>query len=202
MIKNESDLRYYLSEDKRVYGYPFYRSKWGLITSHLFPDRNLQFICCLRHLEYLLNGCGGFFRKLKLFWYLRRHARLRAITGIDVAPNCIGPGFHTPHGKVVINASAKIGANCRIMSDVTIGYNGSYGKNGAPLIGDRVFIGTGARILGKVQIANDVVIGANAVVTRDILEPGTTWVGIPAHKISDKGSASFLRLPKEDTFKQ
>ena len=69
-------------------------------------------------------------------------------------------------------------------------------------IGDRVFIGTGARILGKVQIANDVVIGANAVVTRDILEPGTTWVGIPAHKTSDIGSASFLRLPKEDTFKQ
>jgi serine O-acetyltransferase len=201
MIKNKSDLRYYLSEDKRVYGYPFHRSKWEFITNCLFPDHNLQFICCLRHLEYLLNGCGGFFRKLKLFWYLSRHARLRAITGIDVAPNCIGPGFHTPHGKVVVNASAKIGANCRIMSDVTIGAQGSYDTSGAPQIGNRVYIGSGARVIGNIKIADDVVIGANAVVTKDILESGTTWAGIPARKIANKGSAPFLRLPKSDKSK-
>ena len=202
MIKNKTDLQYYISEDNRVYGYPYHHSIWGYITYCISPNRNLQLIRSLRHYEYLLNGGGGFFSKLKLLWYLRRHDQLRAITGIDVAPNCIGPGFHTPHGKVVVNATAKIGANCRIMSDVTIGTHGSYSISGAPQIGDRVFIGTGARIIGKIQIADDVVIGANAVVTKDILEPATTWGGNPARKIADKGSVSFLRLPKGDSLKQ
>lgn len=196
MINNKTNLHYYISEDKRVYGYPFHHSLWEYITNCMFPDRNLQFICCLRHYEYLLNGGGGFFRKLKLFWYHYRHNQLRAITGIDVAPNCIGPGFHSPHGKIVVNATAKIGANCRIMSDVTIGGYGSYDTSGAPQIGNRVFIGTGARVIGNIQVADDVVIGANTVVTKDILEPGTTWIGNPARKIADKGSAPFLRLPK------
>lgn len=196
MIKNKADLRHYLSEDKRVYGYPYHHSLKENITYRIFPNQNLQFICCLRHLEFLLNGGGGIFRKIKLFWYLYRYSRLRATTGIDVSPNCIGPGFHTPHGKVVINACAKIGANCRFMSDVTIGAQGRYDTSGAPQIGNRVYISTGARVIGNIQIADDVVIGANAVVTKDILEPGTTWAGIPARKISDNNSAPYLRLPK------
>lgn len=196
MIKNKTDLHHYISEDKRVFGYTSNLSRRERITNRLFPDYNLEFMCCLRHLEYLLNGGGGFFRKLKLFFALLRHERLRAITGIDVQPNCIGPGFHTPHGKIVVNALAKIGANCKIMSDVTIGVNGSYDLVGAPKIGDRVYIGTGARILGNIKIADDVVIGANAVVIKDILETGTTWGGIPARKIADKGSTPFLRLPE------
>ncbi len=88
-----------------------------------------------------------------------------------------------------------------MMSDVTIGGHGSYEIGGAPQIGDRVYIGTGARIIGKIRIADDVVVGANSVVTKDILEPGTTWAGIPAKKIADKGSAPFLRLPKSDKSK-
>ena len=194
MINSKTDLQYYISEDQRVYGYPFHHSLWGYIIYCLFPDRNLQYMCCLRHLEYYLNSGGNIFRRIKLFWYLHKHRRLKVITGIDIHPNCIGPGFHVPHGKVVINSSAKIGSNCRMMSDVTIGGHGSYEISGAPQIGDRVYIGTGARILGSIRIADDVVIGANAVVTKDILEPGTTWGGIPARKIADKGSAPFLRL--------
>jgi serine O-acetyltransferase len=202
MIKNKADLRRYISEDERVCGYPFHHSLIEYFTYLIFPDRNLQFLRCLRHLEYNING-GGYFRKFLIFFYMCRYAHLRSITGIEISPNCVGAGFHIPHGKVVVNSTAKIGDNCKIMSDVTIGAHGSYGIKGAPQIGDRVFIGTGARILGKIRIANDVVIGANTVVTKDILEPGTTWVGIPARKIADKGSAQFLRLPNNtcDSFK-
>jgi serine O-acetyltransferase len=87
------------------------------------------------------------------------------------------------------------------MSDVTIGAQGSYDTSGAPQIGNRVYIGSGARVIGNIKIADDVVIGANAVVTKDILESGTTWAGIPARKIANKGSAPFLRLPKSDKSK-
>lgn len=63
---------------------------------------------------------------------------------------------------------------------------------GAPLIGDRVYIGTGARVLGNISIADEVVIGANAVVTKDITEPGITVAGIPAKKVKDCGSYHYL----------
>jgi len=107
--------------------------------------------------------------------------------------NCAGPGLHIVHGKVVINSNAKIGAYCKILSDVTIGAQGRYDVGGAPQLGNRVFVGSGARIIGRIKIADGVVIGANAVVTKDILEPNTTWAGIPAKKVSDSGSDMYIR---------
>ena len=107
-------------------------------------------------------------------------------------PNVVGPGIHIVHGKVVINAFSKIGCNCKILSDVTIGVSGRKGLKGAPIIGNNVFIGTGAKIIGNVIISDNVVIGANAVVTKSILEPGITVAGIPAKKICDTGSEAYL----------
>lgn len=123
---------------------------------------------------------------------LLKHGRLRAKTGIELNPNIAGPGLHLSHGKVVISAKAQIGEHCKILSDVTIGGSGRYDIPGAPVIGNRVFIGTGAKIIGAVHIADDVVIGANSVVTKDITEKGITVVGIPARKISDGDSWYYL----------
>lgn len=84
---------------------------------------------------------------------------MRAQTGIELSPGVAGPGLHLSHGKVVISAIAKIGNNCKILSDVTIGGQGRYDRHGAPQIGDRVFIGSGAKIIGNINIAGDCVIG-------------------------------------------
>ena len=205
MIRTKQDLEYYLSEDRRVYGKKKPSSLKDHIVNWLFPDRNYDFMVCLRHLEYHTNlvianaVCEGWgkWHKIRTLYYNKMHARLRAMTGIELNPNCAGPGLHISHGKVVISSKAHLGRNCKVYSDVTIGGQGRYDRNGAPIIGDRVYIGTGARILGNIRIADDVVIGANAVVTKDILEPNTTWGGIPARKISDQGSAPYLRLPND-----
>lgn len=118
---------------------------------------------------------------------------MRFKTGIELSPNCAGIGLHISHGKCVISASARLDHHCKILSDVTIGGQGRYDVVGAPVIGDRVFISSGAKIIGPIRIADDVVIGANAVVIKDILESGTTWAGVPARKISDEGSRHYLR---------
>lgn len=131
------------------------------------------------------------------YYYGYQHGKLMLLTGIELNPNCAGPGLHVSHGKVVVSSQAKLGINCKLNSDVTIGGTGKYDGSGAPQIGDRVYVGTGARILGGITIADDVVIGANAVVTKPITEPNTTWGGIPAHKLNDSGSSPYLRLPKE-----
>ena len=122
-----------------------------------------------------------------------RHAQLRVKTGIDLNPYCAEEGIHIVHGKIVVNSCAKIGKHCKILSDVTIGALSRYDIGGAPILGDRVFVSSGVRIIGNIRIADGVVIGANAVVIKDIVEPNTTWVGIPARKVSDSGSAFYLR---------
>ncbi len=95
----------------------------------------------------------------------------------------IGSGIRIDHwGFLAINYGAKIGKNCHIYGDVTIGVKDENGS-GAPILGDNVTIGAGARILGPVTIASNCVIGANAVVTHSVLEEGKIIAGIPAKVI-------------------
>ena len=107
----------------------------------------------------------------------KRKARLKCMyinryfnSGIPLNAN-IQP-FVTPHGfyGIFISGAAKIGKGCTIFHQVTIGSNTiPDSKNaGAPAIGDNVYIGTGAKIIGNVKIGNNVRIGAGCVVTRDV----------------------------------
>jgi serine O-acetyltransferase len=80
-----------------------------------------------------------------------------------------------PYG-IIVHPQAVIGRRVTLMQQVTIGGR-DHLENIAPLIGDDVYIGAGARVLGDVRIGQGVVIGANAVVTRDI-PPGVTVVGV------------------------
>ena len=73
-----------------------------------------------------------------------------------------------PHGLygIIVSHNATIGADCTIFHQVTIGE----GKSGAPVIGDNVMIGAGAKIIGNVHIGSGSKIGANAVVVHDVPE--------------------------------
>ena len=117
--------------------------------------------------------------------------------GFSIPINVFGPGLSIAHyGTIVVNSAARVGKNCRIQEGVNIG--ATNGQRSAPKIGDNVFIGTGAKIIGDVTVASDVAIGANAVVVKSITEQGTTWGGVPARKISDNSSRQNLAL---DLFK-
>jgi serine O-acetyltransferase len=95
----------------------------------------------------------------------------------------IGRGTYLSHRgmSVVIHRDSVIGENVTIGTCVTIGGRGK-GFDGAPKIGNNVYIGTGAKILGDITIGNDVVIGANSVVIRSVPD-GATVVGIPARQV-------------------
>lgn len=95
----------------------------------------------------------------------------------------MGPGLVILHSfGIVINTQVKAGKNLVLEHGVTIGAE----KNRSPILGDNVFIGAGAKVIGPVHIGSDVKIGANAVVTRD-LPDGATAVGIPARVIKVYG---------------
>lgn len=106
---------------------------------------------------------------IKLFKYKRR--QLESKTGIELYPGVAEIGVKVNHGKTVISRSARLGRDTVILSDTTIGGEGGLHDSGAPILGERVFISSGARIIGKITICSDVVIAANAVVVKDITEP-------------------------------
>lgn len=102
----------------------------------------------------------------------------------------IGPGLLVAHGNVIIDGFGSIGAGCQVSPFVTIGLDTGGADAGfeAPRIGDDVFIGTGAKVLGPVTVGDNARIGANAVVMSDV-PAGSTAVGIPARIIAG-GKAS------------
>lgn len=105
--------------------------------------------------------------------------------GFTIPPNTCGKGLNIHHyGCIVINENARIGENCNIQQGVNIGQN--YGNSNVPTIGNNVYIGPGAKIFGKIYIADGCAIGANAVVNKSFKTPNVNIVGIPAREVGPR----------------
>lgn len=123
------------------------------------------------------------------------HHRLSYKYGISIPiATDIGSGFYIGHfGGIVVNGKSVIGRNCNISQGVTLG-QANRGKNkGFPVIGDNVYLGPGAKIVGAVRIGNNVAVGANCVVTCDVPDNAVV-VGIPGKVISSGGAEHYVEL--------
>ena len=189
MIKNKKELKEYLKLDKEALMIPENRK-----NPRLFYDEVWRFQIALRKAEYAVNCRKGiFFLGYRLFRKLKFHY-WSVKCGFSIPLNVFGPGLSIAHyGTIVVNSNAKIGRNCRIQENVNIGASGG---TDAPIIGDNVFIGTGAKIIGNIVIANDIVIGAGAVVVKSFEEAHITVAGVPAKKISNNGTEKFITWKK------
>lgn len=123
-----------------------------------------------------------------LFLYRNRFRRIyrtwagmiyRPMNTLFIQAREIGGGLYIQHGFATMITAEEIGENCWINQQVTIGYRG---KDRAPIIGDNVMITCGAKILGDIRVGSNAVIGANAVVIKDV-EPGAVMGGVPAKRI-------------------
>jgi serine O-acetyltransferase len=104
---------------------------------------------------------------------------IETITGISIPAEAnIGEGLRIHHfGGIIIHSAAVVGNHCTIYHGVTLGDRGGWG--GAPQVGNRVLIGAGAKLIGEIEIGDDCVIGANAVV-RTSVPAQHLAVGVPA----------------------
>jgi serine O-acetyltransferase len=112
----------------------------------------------------------------------------RAVTGIEIHPAAkIGDEFFIDHGSgVVIGETAEIGKRVTLYQGVTLGGTGFQRGKRHPTIGDGVTVGSGAKLLGPIEVGHDAKIGANTVVVADVPERATV-VGNPGHPVRVEG---------------
>lgn len=142
----------------------------------------------LTHVLWQRQGTRGIARLLS--------QATRALTGIGIHPGAtIGRRLFIDHGTgVVIGETAVIGDDVLIYQGVTLGGKALDQEKRHPTIGDRVMLGSGAKVLGPVTVGSDSAVGANAVVVTDI-PGGAIAVGIPAHwRFRDANEA----VPRDD----
>lgn len=136
------------------------------------------------------------------FIYRRFFIRVRNRYGIELPFSAqVGRRLTLEHShSIVIHGNSVIGNDCYIRQGCTLGSKSLESPLDAPVIGDRVNIGAGAKLLGRVMVGNDVTIGANSVVVKDV-PAGTVALGIPARILRTcdvapsqrNGSATRLR---------
>jgi len=110
-----------------------------------------------------------------LFWFFK----------IEISSRCtIGPGLRLPHPMgLIIAPNVTVGENCDLYADVRLVL--AHGSRQGPQIGNHVFLGDGAKVVGQVKVGDHAVIGVSSVVTKDI-PAHSTAVGIPAKVISEQ----------------
>lgn len=158
------DLDRVLKED------PAARSKLEVFL--LYPSINALIVYRIAHKLY----------NKKCFFLARLLSQLaRFFTGIEIHPGAkIGKGLFIDHGMgVVIGETAEVGDNVTIYHGVTLGGTGKDKGKRHPTVKDNVIIGAGAKVLGPITIGNNVKVGANSVVLKDVPDNATA-VGMPA----------------------
>ncbi len=130
-----------------------------------------------------------------LAWFVFRalETLVRLATGIrlDVEAT-IGPGFYVGHyGSICVGPGARIGRNSSIGQMCLVAASGDGGR--APIVGERVYLGPGCKVLGAITVGDGAAVGANSVVVADVPGNGVV-IGVPARVIGWGGSAAYLNL--------
>jgi serine O-acetyltransferase len=121
----------------------------------------------------------------------------RFLTGIEIHPGArIGRRFFIDHGSgVVIGETTEIGDDCLLYQGVTLGGTGNEKGKRHPTLGNRVVVGTGAKVLGSIRLGDDVKVGAGSVVVHPVPDKSTV-VGIPGRVVRTRGENGVLEHGK------
>lgn len=179
MIENKQDLVEYISEDQRVQP-----------TAHnpiarLLGGKIVKLKLHLRKCEYHHNVRQTLWHKVMYYYHLFRLRSISTSYCSEIPINVFGKGLVIWHAeRIIVNSASKVGDYCSLSSGVVI----AQAHDGCPTIGNHVELMLDSKVLGDINVADHVRIGANALVIKSIGESNTTWAGTPARKINDKGT--------------
>lgn len=166
--------------------YPLYKNNERLkmdVDRWIKPDTEASY---LKRIAILLHSNKAF---RNLFIYRNKHPKNHRLFSLWIkfwySPEAtlyiecpdIGGGFYIQHGFATYISARRIGENCSINQQVTLGHNG---LGGSPIIGNRCMIMCGAKVLGEIELGDCTRVGANAVVIRDYKRGYGVLVGVPA----------------------
>jgi len=184
-----SDLKELIYSD--LYRYEG-KVSFKLILTHLRKNPGFKYSVFMRICRFFLHNDNGV---NKIFFFIARRflERYRYKYGIDIPYSTrVGKGLYIGHfGCIFINPDVVLGRNLNISQGVTIGQSSRGKRAGCPIIGDNVYIGPGAKIIGAIRVGNHAAIGANCVVTKDVPDNAVV-VGIPGKVISYEGSEGYV----------
>lgn len=168
-------------------------TKTYTLLKYLFMGGSYKYVFWMRTCSYLKSSGSDIY--MYIFFPIARiilnHYTYKF--GISISSNTkIGSGFYVGHfGGIIVSDRTIIGKNLNISQGVTIGQANRGQNKGYPTLGDNIYLGPGAKIVGAVHIGNNVCIGANCVVTKDIPD-NSVVVGVPGKVISQEGSKSYV----------
>lgn len=150
----------------------------------LFRPLELRYLYVFRRRQ----ETSGIIRK----WYIFRMRYLTHKTQIQIPSSVtIGEGLYIGHcGRIIVNSDVVIGKNVNLATGITIGQENRGDRKGCPIIGDRVWIGTNAVVVGKIKIGNDVLIAPLTFVNFDVPDHSIV-IGNPARIISNSNATEF-----------
>lgn len=168
------------------------RTGWRDFLRQWSREGGFRFSVVMRVCAYLRSQPLTRYGLYHLFLWVHRRMQIRYGVYLEFSTNA-GLGLYLGHPlNIVVNTRSVIGDNCTMSHGVTIGQTHERSKKpGVPVIGDRVYLGCGAKILGGIKIGNDAVVAPNAVVVSDV-PAGAVVGGIPARVLSMGGSDGYV----------
>lgn len=190
----KSDIYKYFSKRERKSGVTVVQMIWLVLR-----ENSLWIIFLYRFGRWIYTGVTSpLARFLLKILYIPVSHPVNFLHGAHISIKAdIGKGLYIGHHGGIWIGPTIIGENCNISHEVTIGIGGRGEFRGIPKIGNNVYIAPGAKLFGKITIGDNVAIGANAVVSKNIPENAIV-VGNPARVVGYEGSSGLLELEDSD----
>ena len=183
-----AEYKFYVKSD--LFRYCGKRDVTSFIKSYVFiPGFKYSFY--MRSAKYL-KGRGLLLLPVYILTrFLLNHYKIKY--GISIPYNTeIGPGLYIGHfGGITVNCETRIGRNCNINQEVTIGATYGGKSPGTAIIKNNVYLGPGCKVIGGITIGSHAAVGANCVVTKSVPDYSVV-VGVPGEVISSDGSVDYV----------
>lgn len=178
-IKSKKELRFCMMADRMMNRGSFKKSFIDYLKLIILPDSIMAYLETLRKVSYYKNG-RGIFAKLMYALYLRKKTKLGEKLGFSIGTDSLGYGVVIPHyGTSVVGAKPRIGNYAVLHTSTCISDN-------KKVIGDGLYLSTGAKITSEIVLGNNISVGANSVVNKSYSDDNAMIAGTPAHFIKEQ----------------